>query len=783
MVYSINRHMKCAVITPIGPGHERLFHECNQSVHAAIKYSKGPFDEISAIVIDDTSGSMGRSAARNEGVRRANSAHVQWLFFLDADDLLFTNAFDLVKQYVNEFDAVWGAIVELLPNYNRPTLRVPQIVTIQNIKEILLFDPYFTLQMGHFVRAEVALNNPFNEEMNTGEDFDYYLRVWSKHRCIKINQPLFINRRGMHSTGPRSANGRDWRVAVEHIMDIFKMEYNLSSLDKETLEIISNKTLEFAGFARQNKIANHENYLQLTKYLPYFGCYTINCYECPSFRMLSNNDDLTVSSIIWTGSYEPISMSIWAKLAGSAEYILDIGSYTGIYGLVASIKNKKSRIICIEPLDTNCSRIKENILLNSLTNTNILPIAAANDDGEIEVNIFDEGNLLPFVSSIKFNIEKKPISCRKVKSSRIDTVVELEDIDMVSLVKIDVNGSEPAVVEGMKKTIEKRKPDFIMAVSDAKTANYLTDFFNTFGYRFYEISEKSKNLRKTNVMTAGISMMGLNYLITAKPNEELRSVMENIGIHLLGFNSEELKSVMDSNNHDGRNYIKEESVSGRIASFSYRGKGINFFISNPSDLIQRSYLYGNFFESAELEFIADNVRPKSVIIEVGANIGNHAVYFEKFMDPEKVILIEPNPNAIQLLKINLEINNCIRTDISMLGIGVGKEHSRFTVRDLQLNNLGAAYLEVNPEGAIEVVPLDELIINKIDFIKIDVEKMEIDVLQGAQGIIASYRPDIYIEIMNENISEFQKFLKKIGYIVKKQFNYVNAINYYIVPHQ
>ena len=129
---------------------------------------------------------------------------------------------------------------------------------------------------------------------------------------------------------------------------------------------------------------------------------------------------------------------------------------------------------------------------------------------------------MPFASSIKFTIEKKPILCRKLPSLRVDTIVESNNIDRVSLVKIDVNGSEPEVVEGMKKTIEKCKPDFIIAVSDAKEANYLTDFFNTFGYRFYEISEKSKNIRETNVMTPGISMMGLNYLITKKANEELR---------------------------------------------------------------------------------------------------------------------------------------------------------------------------------------------------------------------------------------------------------------------
>ena len=59
-------------------------------------------------------------------------------------------------------------------------MRIPQILTLSNIKELLLFDPYITLQMGHFVRTEIALKNPFNESMNTGEDFDYYLRVWKQ---------------------------------------------------------------------------------------------------------------------------------------------------------------------------------------------------------------------------------------------------------------------------------------------------------------------------------------------------------------------------------------------------------------------------------------------------------------------------------------------------------------------------------------------------------------------------------------------------------------------------
>lgn len=240
--------MRCAVITPVGPGHERLFHECNQSVQAAIQHSRGPFNEISTISIDDTSGEKGRSAARNEAVMHAEAANIEWLYFLDADDFLFANAFDLIKSYVKEYDAIWGNIAEILPRSNQTTLRLPQIITIHDIKELLLFDPYITLQMGHFVRTEVASNNPFNESMNTGEDFDYYLRVWSNFRCIKIKEPLFINRRGLHSIGPKSADGRQWRTAVEQLISIYVQKYAINPKSPEYIQIINNKISEFNEF-------------------------------------------------------------------------------------------------------------------------------------------------------------------------------------------------------------------------------------------------------------------------------------------------------------------------------------------------------------------------------------------------------------------------------------------------------------------------------------------------------------------------------------------------------
>ena len=205
--------MKCDIIIPVGPGHEEIVHRAAGSVEWAKKYDDGGFD-IDIIGVNDTKGLMGRSKARNEGVK---SSKADWVFFLDADDLMHPEAFaaaaDHIPDCMPEIDALWGKIVEYKADgllYER--LQIP---TIHNLEELISYDPYLTIQMGHFVKREIALENPFNEDMNTGEDWDYFLRVWKDHHCLKIREPLMCNVRGQNSTGPRSANGQDWRTSVE----------------------------------------------------------------------------------------------------------------------------------------------------------------------------------------------------------------------------------------------------------------------------------------------------------------------------------------------------------------------------------------------------------------------------------------------------------------------------------------------------------------------------------------------------------------------------------------
>ena len=213
--------MKCAVITPVGPGHQELCEHSMASVVAAVARGKGGFEDIVYIKIDDTAGRLGRSAARNMGIDKALSMGVEWIFFLDADDLLHENAFVAAEPFLATHDAIWGQICEIPRGGSEPVLRAGQATAIAGLDRLLAIPPFYSLQMGHFVRTSIAAAVRFDVTMDTGEDFKYYLSIWSDFRCVKTGAIFFVNRRGSHSTGPRSATGQMWASAVQRIVTDF----------------------------------------------------------------------------------------------------------------------------------------------------------------------------------------------------------------------------------------------------------------------------------------------------------------------------------------------------------------------------------------------------------------------------------------------------------------------------------------------------------------------------------------------------------------------------------
>jgi hypothetical protein len=81
-------------------------------------------------------------------------------------------------------------------------------------------------------------------------------------------------------------------------------------------------------------------------------------------------------------------------------------------------------------------------------------------------------------------------------------------------------------------------------------------------------------------------------------------------------------------------------------------------------------------------------------------------------------------------------------------------------------NLGGTRLEFSEHGSLRVVPGDTILSgHRVDFLKIDVEGMEVDVLEGLKKTIAEQRPRIFIEVDNCNVARFLEWTRINNYSI------------------
>jgi FkbM family methyltransferase len=180
------------------------------------------------------------------------------------------------------------------------------------------------------------------------------------------------------------------------------------------------------------------------------------------------------------------------------------------------------------------------------------------------------------------------------------------------------------------------------------------------------------------------------------------------------------------------------------------------------------------------------VRPGARIVEVGANIGNHVVWYGQHLKPAAILPVEPNPAAIRLLDANIVANGLKRLiDRRGIGLGAGRAAGRFRAETENANNLGATYLVADEAGDLEVVALDDLLGDAlVDFLKIDAEGMELEVLAGAARTIARDRPVLWVEVKRENILPFhQGWCRANGYVLADSEAYVHTMDYFLLPEE
>jgi FkbM family methyltransferase len=187
----------------------------------------------------------------------------------------------------------------------------------------------------------------------------------------------------------------------------------------------------------------------------------------------------------------------------------------------------------------------------------------------------------------------------------------------------------------------------------------------------------------------------------------------------------------------------------------------------------------------DLELFEKFVKIGDVVFDIGANIGHHTVFFSKLVgEGGKVIAFEPQQEIFRFASANLALNGCWNTTLmqSCLGDQDGQLYMA-PISYEEPNNFGAlSVASSNEPSGGELVPVwtldglissGKIVIDRLDFMKVDVQSFELFVLLGARKVIDRFRPKIFLEIAPHwmklkgyDYREIYKLLEDLGYEFK-----------------
>ena len=179
-----------------------------------------------------------------------------------------------------------------------------------------------------------------------------------------------------------------------------------------------------------------------------------------------------------------------------------------------------------------------------------------------------------------------------------------------------------------------------------------------------------------------------------------------------------------------------------------------WWLAGPGLLDER--LLNGDFETRELKFVQCYLRPGMTVFDIGAHHGLYSVLAAKCVGEKgRVRSFEPSPRERKYLKQNLGINHChnVTVESFALGSSTGQTELFLVEGDKDgCNSLRPPSVEVTSQKVpVEMQTLDEYLqkqkIEKVDFIKLDVEGGELEVLRGATRLLQSAeRPIILVEV-------------------------------------
>jgi len=204
--------------------------------------------------------------------------------------------------------------------------------------------------------------------------------------------------------------------------------------------------------------------------------------------LASDGRDLIASALAFRGlaGWEPETLSVFQALLPGARTFVDVGASTGLFSLLAALDDPARRVWAFEPSPATARALRRNLARNAVTNVEVRELALAAEDGAAELWI-PPGESLPLGASTLAGFRAGAVAV-PVRACRLDALADAEAWPTVDVLKLDTEGSEPAVLAGARELLARDEPWIVCEVLSGLTEAGLHAVLDPLGYRYFALT-------------------------------------------------------------------------------------------------------------------------------------------------------------------------------------------------------------------------------------------------------------------------------------------------------
>jgi len=184
----------------------------------------------------------------------------------------------------------------------------------------------------------------------------------------------------------------------------------------------------------------------------------------------------------WLGSYEYLKQQLFAQTASPGDVVFDVGANVGFYTLLAStIIGETGKVVAFEPVPDNLVYLREHLRLNCINNVKVMDAAVSDVDGYAWFKTGESAAMGALSSSGDF----------KVRTVSIDALCVRKEIEVPSLIKMDIEGGELRALLGSEMILKQYHPTIFLATHGKEIHSDCCEYLSSIGYDLKPVTGES----------------------------------------------------------------------------------------------------------------------------------------------------------------------------------------------------------------------------------------------------------------------------------------------------